>query len=277
MPMTALNMAKFYFSQANIFRCAGKTRNCPSSGATNALDKIFDITIFFKLAIKTVFFHTMASTGFGCPYCGRDDFKSSVGLTQHQNSDPQCKAKRRARFGVKFGPNLAQDFCKLATSFLDTNTRKHGVLQMPDRQSAPNDIGNTNIGGTFAPETVSTNQFSNGSLDATQFYDFEDDLSVASGELSIESDSQLEDVDEGILKDFKDYVATARNNVSEFTEYEHLAITLLDKLRKSSASPSMFEEIMLWHSRSTGALGQRQMTTFIKHRWKVHNVCLFVR
>ena len=57
---------------------------------------------------------------------------------------------------------------------------------MPQRQSAPNDIADTTIGGTFAQETVSTNQFSNGSLDTTQFYDFEDDLSVASGKLSKE-------------------------------------------------------------------------------------------
>ena len=61
-------------------------------------------------------FYTMASRHLECPFCGREDFKSAKGLTQHQNRSQYCRRQLSASIYGTTGPNFASAMPKRATT-----------------------------------------------------------------------------------------------------------------------------------------------------------------
>ena len=51
----------------------------------------------------------MASPFYRCPYCGREDFASSKGLTQHQQQNRLCLNKMRDKFSTDSGYFTAKE------------------------------------------------------------------------------------------------------------------------------------------------------------------------
>ena len=64
----------------------------------------------------------MASKGLKCVYCGRTDFTSKRGLSQHQSQNQSCKFKIKAKFGIVSAQHTAHNFLKCAPVFT-TNSR----------------------------------------------------------------------------------------------------------------------------------------------------------
>ena len=99
-----------------------------------------------------VIFRVMSASHIKCPYCGRDNFESSRGLTQHQNRNKPCQLAMLEAFGLSQKKRrIAHDFMKT----MPTNV----AASKPYVCSGPNHAfwtssANCAVGTTKSPQSL---------------------------------------------------------------------------------------------------------------------------
>ena len=186
----------------------------------------------------------MASKQLVCLGCGRDDFKSQRGLTQHLNANKWCQ-----------NPNLNNFFGKV----VGLNLQKRLCQSVAQNQSKK-----TRIAAYFASVAGKENQNTKLSTSNLLPYALDDEVEEADDFLiNYESDDEHHEnnsnpPDTTIRDDFLKYVESKQSISFNFSKYEANAIRLLKVLRKSNASLVTYDAISEWHLRATGVLHPKQ-------------------
>ena len=172
---------------------------------------------------------------FVCDYCGRADFKSARGLSQHQSYSRTCNPETVA--GAHLNTVQAgQDDAVTDTSILD------------------NTGNNLDISG-MSIDDKSNNTFDmpgdDGSASMVNIYDFQDDDSWGLG-ASFEVDTATDEPAAQALRRFKEYVAHIRDHTTEFSLYEKSALKLMHALRKKGATLDTYDIVLRWHLEECG-------------------------
>ena len=161
-------------------------------------------------------FYTMASRHLQCPFCGREDFKSAKGLTQHQNRSQYCRRQLSASIYGATGPNFASSMPKRATTTTHCSKRQ---------KIAPHCL----------PAVDANNEED---IDDASFVAFDDNASetpITKYEAQFNTE---------IRANFRTHVSYAYQHLLPFTNAESCAIRLLLRLRKTKASLKTYECIM---------------------------------
>ena len=168
----------------------------------------------------------MASKHLECQFCGRKDFKSAKGLTQHQNRSQCCRRQLSASIygatGAHFAPAIPN---RSATTTFCSKRQKIASHCLPTRD--------------FNDEE---------DIDIASFVDFDDNTSEA----SLSPDEAQ--INTEIRAIFRTYVSFACKHLLPFSRAEATAMRLLLKLRKTKASLQTYESIMEWHLTETQKL-----------------------
>ena len=175
---------------------------------------------------------------FKCSYCGRADFLSSRGLTQHIAQNNVCKEREKAEINRRPPPAPdAGNYMKVST--VEVSKRQDKRLCMGETPAFrcyntwPND--NENMGYTSEHDDAAM-AFC-GDVEDTE--DAMDDSGVP---------------DKLILQDFVKYVRKAEVKFHSFSQKEEKAIELMAILRESKASLETYNKIMAWHLRASGRI-----------------------
>ena len=168
----------------------------------------------------------MASKPHECPFCGRKDFKSSKGLTQHQNRSQHCT--RQACTSV-YGKPMTDFSSKI---FIRATTTSFGSKR---QKIASHCRPTSDVHGEE-------------DINFATFLDLEDQESVDS---VAPCDTQT---NHEICTHSRTYVAFANQRLLPFSRTEATALRLLFKLGQTKASLNTYESIMEWHLRETKKL-----------------------
>jgi len=185
-------------------------------------------------------------TIFKCKGCGRANFKSATGLTQHQQRNRVCQPGYIERSYGKF--DLDNDIngdgsLGLLLGLLPTTT----VMRPTTRQSLATRAELEEPGEGTDDEDASYV----GIEDDDSAMD--EDNSATDDDNSAMDDDNSDDVSTNfdnplgkIRSNFERYVETAQYSL-HFDKNESLAIDLCHRLRQSKASLDTYEEVMQWH------------------------------
>ena len=192
---------------------------------------------------------------YACRHCGRSNFKSQKGLTQHLNSHSVCSLKEK-QITLKIA-HLSTSKQKQLSSATDTpdHAQMPTKLRRMDKNDCPTskDAGLAHAGASKARFTRDSGQkLGLESDDDNGFLDMESDESE--DEREVNEEKVHLPVDTETLQNFKDYVLNARQHFLPFTKEEAEAIKLLDTLRKKRATLDTYDDVMLWHFRSNSVL-----------------------
>ena len=168
----------------------------------------------------------MASIQFECTYCGRRDFKSAKGLTQHQNRSTYCRRQLVASINGKQTPDFASQIWN----------KEQKTSSSAKRQKITSHCHPTND-----PDH-------NEEPDFEAFVAPDDNISEASF-ATIEGN-----FNQTICANFRTYIDYAYQHLLPFTHAEASAIRLLIRLRQTKASLQTYESVMEWHLKETGRL-----------------------
>lgn len=202
-----------------------------------------------------------------CPYCGRDDFTSKGGLSQHITKTKACsKRESMALHGKDEGYMTAQEFLDMADIY---------------RRNKRDELVKTNEDFAYLHKTLAANL---GYLDVkTQqnedyFVTYDDDMDEYEDAVEYEEDefgdyhpllpnneggmegTELEP-ETSILEDFDNYLEWAEHHLLPFTQHEMTAIELMRALRQTKASLATYEAIMEWHFRACGKVRRHEVVS----------------
>ena len=181
----------------------------------------------------------MAPKFYKCVYCGRDNFLSQRGLTQHIAQNQECNEKEKQALTFRPIPKqLAHDsvqFTAIPSARPTTNfpSMAQAFPHLLDKVWENNPPINS--------DTLSIEEGDN--LLGGQDSESEDHWSDISGEL-----------DTTILLDFVQYQQKAGKHFMRLSTLEQNSIELMSILRKSKASLGTYDDILAWHLRASGKL-----------------------
>jgi len=172
-----------------------------------------------------------------CQQCGRSNFKSLLGLEQHQRTSQRCQAVSAEGFW-SFGENNSSDYgdSSLSEPTEPSVASNGGIdlepLPLHDDQDATMDELN---------DTVET-------FDMIHIDDEQSDTSWGVG--------NQEETNEGPagerLRWFKEYVTRIRDHVMPLTRIEEDSIKLMHLLRHKQATLDTYDGVMKWHLEAVG-------------------------
>lgn len=197
----------------------------------------------------------MATTKIVCAHCGRNNFKSTRGLTQHQMTPGLCNSKMWRSSEIKSKDNFANEFTHFA-AVICTNGR-HNVEQIAKSTGLSSETGReqqTSNGNSNFTESSQDIEYDLGRFSPMSAANYSSDEESTD---ETESQSSVQCVTE-IQSNFKSYVAWAHKNVDQFDKNEKDAIDLLRRLRQTKSSLQTYEGIMEWHLRTMGAMHYTQ-------------------
>ena len=220
---------------------------------------------------------TMAPGVFVCPYCKRNNFGSSRGLSQHQQLNPSCNKQMKQAVGVsKHRTGIAHDFMptvkvkrtygrQLIGGIAETIGRLEQVARAPVAKPSARAPDPMNL----KQQSAKTSQeFTELADEADNSILFGEDDDVSGTSLS-DSGTSLSDnevptvVNSGnsiphLGEEFQEYMRFAEHNLIDFTKSEANAIRLLITLRNTKASLGTYEDIMRWHFTANGKMNERK-------------------
>ena len=211
-----------------------------------------------------------------CPYCKRDDFVKSRGLTQHQQKNPTCNRLMKAALGVSTNrTNIAHSFLRtVAVNRTYGRNLTGGVAQTIARirQEPAQRISETRaISQTdrqYAQQPAAKAQKTTYLTETEEYEADEDDANFLF--MGDDDDSSEGLSDEGSIapvvpkfiphlgKTFQEYMRYAQQSYIPFTKYQARAVRLLIRLRKTRAPLHMYDGLMEWYLQETGAINYRQ-------------------
>ena len=218
-----------------------------------------------------------------CNICGRNNFRSQRGLTQHLSGNGDCSAMALAARAANVAPDQAQFAAAMVYVPDDPRPRGNlalGQLQANDEETAPIDVGaDDEEAGMLATDSDEENEEEGPVMHAED--SGEEDVGLPDEDeppALLETDSDDEDEDDEDepptlircgeewhnnapappplkeLQRFKNYVRIAEQNFLPFTKDENMAINLMDTLRKKKATLDTYDAVMEWYFRLTGKI-----------------------
>ena len=198
----------------------------------------------------------MASKCLRCSGCGRDDFRSQRGLTQHIAANIFCRERNDSAFSDYIRANLTKRMCDF--SAIEAAKKSKIVACLP--QIAGPNLQNIQ---QFAKNMMQStqNETQNEPDDVFMYYESEQE------ELDEEAEGYAEpqEPDTTIRADFLKYVASKEIIFCDLSEDQANAVRLLKILRDSSASLALYDAITEWHLRASGKLQPKQKYTTSPH------------
>jgi hypothetical protein len=196
-----------------------------------------------------------------CVHCGRSDFCSQKGLSQHQMSNQKCFLAIQSTVKKETkNASVAHAHLKLS-SVLKTNFMQNpallkqiAMLSELDQGSTKTDLTTTNpnkrpFAALQEEEELEFPQYSD-----NEDYDIFNSDNEEVEEVQME---QTEQANEALRQSFQAHV-TNWEKKRAFTRPELSAIKLLHLLRKTTASLTMYESIMKWHFEANGSIRSNQ-------------------
>jgi hypothetical protein len=207
---------------------------------------------------------SIMSSYLSCPYCGRTNFSTKRGLSQHQQRNKYCLNKINESFGMRRDTTMiAHDYLQM-TTILKPSTQQYSVqtafasaVPAQSTVAQPSEpVQQRNNKRTFSDvESMSSNDSVQTVNDDGLF-----DLQFAEivnepGEYpaSPASSSTKSGPDFSLREQFKLFMGK-QIGCGVFTQDEVNAIKLLCTLRKTRAPLSAYESVMHWHFVSNGSL-----------------------
>ena len=213
----------------------------------------------------------MASKIFECAHCGRRNFKTKRGLTQHQNTNHECKNKMMETLTGKIAKNSNQ----AAAVCLPANASNFSQI---NNISKPVELFNVNASRVFnnptsptlnkthakrqrivdsnvenatttqekASESPSHNKNSHSALEFTEQFDTYSNSS--------EQSEEPVTLDTSMQKSFNAHACMRLNSSLDLTNSQVTCIRLLLHLRASKASLNAYESLMEWHLEESGKM-----------------------
>ena len=224
----------------------------------------------------------MASHYLACCFCGRQDFVSQRGLTQHQRQSSRCSALSFAQHGSNKRGRAAHDCMPLAPVFL-VNRRQNNVrtaeyvaqLAQENAPLAANIPRNWREPGSAQPSNAANTEAS-----PTQFARFDGYESDDRSENSLaipRSPAKTEQPNTELLSSFTEHVSKQEREVLQLSRFEKEAVSLLLLLRRTKASLGAYEQLMLWHLRNSGRLLPHEHLTdfsgYITRKAMINKLC----
>lgn len=236
----------------------------------------------------------MMSNGYECLHCGKDDFKSQRGLTQHQAKSSRCSGQVAASdenllgyFTADEGMtyhrviNEQQKSSKTKqSSSKEAQTQaaidKNLVINRMLSGSANNNVTTCQPCGTINEQSdghtgeensstfegyTTAMENNNVGQDYNNFYDNDDNFAYDDNEDMADEDNNADenndsyDPKEELMHQFREYCEEAKHFLP-FTRRQRIAIQCMEALRKTKASLLTYDAIMKWHLRATGELGE---------------------
>ena len=161
-----------------------------------------------------------------CKYCNRNNFKSELGLRQHQERSIACKLAKK---------NALEQVAKYEENMVD------------DISSKDDNSGEQVANMSFEIEDNSDRE---DTFSAADIVMLQDDDSWGLGSYDEEKDPQLEGYPGEALLQAKQYVAHVRDHLLPFGADEVAAITLMNVLMRKKASLDTYDDLMEWHLRN---------------------------
>ena len=207
------------------------------------------------------------NTVISCRFCGRSNFKSERGLTQHWQQSricrPQCEAQGHqltldAGNDIDGGvpPNVDDHF---PSNFSQQEIEEDPEIVLDNHGNVNHEVDAVTAqiaaffddhfdDATAAHESSSEDE----SLQPDNIQDEAEGLEEASGN-SGQNDLQGSDGPNTNIRDqFIEYCDHMRDNHVDFSEDEKAAIELLDLLRKKNAPLNAHDDLMMWHLKQSG-------------------------
>jgi hypothetical protein len=218
-----------------------------------------------------------------CSYCGRNDFQSKRGLTQHLKSNPLCSKKVfSAKTIIPKETNLPPDFAAFLSvkrpkissksegmqdlEHLFSKIQQQKLLQISNEPLVEGHIDQNNESSESEGEI---DHFSSQSSQAESANEF-------SSAQSTETTAQIY---EELRQNHRNHVQHW-NSFAAFTKNEEVAINLLLELRHSTGPLNMYDRLMHWHfvakntirshepvSQSSEYISQRKIYTMLRERY----------
>jgi hypothetical protein len=220
----------------------------------------------------------MASNQLACAYCGRKNFSSQKGLSQHQLQSKKCNAQLLAEFNIR--PNVAirahkflaiSDVLAPTTQQLQSllaknplhqylgslqkkqvlsatnpNKRTYADMQANEEQTEPDDANEFGVFGADSDQEQNL-------VDVSQNTPDDETVSPNSSDNSVSYTPDLRKI-------YSEYLVR-KQNLLEFTKPEVNAIKLLRTLRQTRSPLYAYESVMKWHFDVTGAIHSNQKVT----------------
>ena len=210
-----------------------------------------------------------------CPYCNRNNFKSSRGLTHHQQNNRKCREAIRKKFGVIQGNELPHTFASLDNLPFAKSANAVGTyLEIPSQFAHEKSALSAKLCSLAQNrEHLSKRQRTcneNEEVDSVEVSYYNDDgenhiLSLDSDDSSAQPADDLSDSSQAgsfnveILRNWRQYCEEApRKFLHEFPNPVQVALNLLISLRKTKASLNTYELMMDWHFRANEELKSTQ-------------------
>ena len=220
---------------------------------------------------------TMASDYLKCQYCGRCDFQSLRGLTQHRQKTKYCYLQHQALFGDDSGYHTAHEYTETVNVVMTHGrTNPAFIAQQLEHVSAQKALMSAlsksllhTTNPTCAQKGASAlnlaqNQLQYMTAAENWSSDQEEDalpmdMDNSEDEVSVDTNAdEVMVVTEGVnctlRDDFLQYVSKMTHNATSYTKREEVCIRLLITLRHTKASLDTYEEIMRWHLHTTGSI-----------------------
>ena len=187
----------------------------------------------------------MASKYYKCVYCGRDNFLSQRGLTQHIAQNAECAEKEIKALTCQ---PIVEPFAHDSVSFRTISSTR-------DAQKVPTMLQ------TFPHLLTKSVETNDQITDKTSMIE---DYTETFGGQDDDSDSEESwpdtnvRIDKAILHDFVQYEQKARKTFLRLSSKERDAIELMSILRRSKASLAIYDDVMGWHLRASGKVRRHQ-------------------
>ncbi len=209
-----------------------------------------------------------------CKYCGRDNFKSQRGLTQHIQASKYCRAQVEkeiaASCGVAAAPGAEKNHTHAANALGSLVHMQHiaaasKIVQVQMDQGQL-DASTELIGNVDVQHNRMDVQLDQNAVQEQQNFQVadDDDNPPFDDDSSAESNAMAHEVEEdddparSNIKQFRAYVQHAKQNFMEFNKDEVAAIKLMNVLRKKNTTLDTYDAIMEWHLRESGVLEDHQ-------------------
>ena len=197
-----------------------------------------------------------------CSCCQRS-FGNSRGLTQHQQRNASCKAT----IGQAHGAINASAGCLTANNQLATVSTNAWRLRLAEALLAENQASLSSSSRAHRPEeaserpsqrprlelNIAAHQCDSDHQHADMLFENDNDDSAESDASSVDVELQQVLPDKSMLNDFKNYCKESTSLVG-FSHDITKAIKLMSTLRKTKASLSTYDDVMVWHLKASGVL-----------------------
>ena len=218
----------------------------------------------------------MSDRIFKCSACGRDDFKTQRGLTQHMQSRKACHpvVSSRNLFGLSDDGDK-EGRKKRMRGMIEYTTILHANYNDDDAEIGANYSGDDEIVCAFSDDEVANEEASDCGTDSDDEELYENpnitgndsDSGSDEDEEIVEDDESINSIDEDrvdcddneevpiddLLENFKEYEANSAY-FETFEKKHRVAVELCRLLRKTKASLGTYDLMMQWHFWATGKL-----------------------